>query len=327
MTNHTIEVRTIDTHTMGEATRIVIDGFPELVGETMIAKKRYVMEHYDYLRKLLMHEPRGHKDMFGAILTKPVNKQCDIGVVFMDSKSYLNMCGHGTIGTVTMCITEGIIEKKSVVYVDSPAGIIQCFVQYDEEMNVKGVKFNNVASFVLYKKQEIELENYGKVPVDIAFGGSFFGIISADDLQVDIALHEKEKLVKLALEAREKINHHLVIQHPTIKEINSVDLIEISKKISDYHYKNVVIFGEGQIDRSPCGTGTCAKMATLPLQVGEEIMQESIIGSTFIGKVEEKVMLQNYEAIIPSISGVAWITGEHRFILQKNDIFPLGFEV
>lgn len=321
------KIKTIDTHTMGEATRIVVEGFPEIKGNTMLEKKIYVSKHYDHIRKLLMNEPRGHKDMFGAIITEQCNPNCDIGVLFMDGGSYLNMCIHGTIGTVTMCVSKGYIEKKEEILIDAPVGIIRCKMTYSENGCVESVTVTNVPSFVLYENIELDITQVGKVSAQIAFGGSFFGIIAAEELGLNIDLTEKEKIVSIALEAREKMNRHFSIKHPIIENINTVDLIEISKKVTNNHYRNVVVFGDGQIDRSPCGTGTCAKMATLQLLEGEEVINESIIGSQFIGKVERNVELENYNAIIPSITGRAWITGEHTFILEQTDIFPLGFKI
>ena len=326
MDQYILSLETIDTHTMGEATRIVINGFPDIVGETMMEKKEYVKENYDHLRKLLMNEPRGHKDMFGSILTEPCNEKCDIGIIFMDSGSYLNMCGHGTIGTVTMCLTKGIIPKKELIYVDTPSGVIECRAYFKGDQ-VESIEFTNVPAFILHKGLSIKLNDIGDVSVDIAFGGSFFGIINASDIGVNIDLSDKQRILELATEARDYINEHIHIEHPTIPNIRTVDLIEITNKISDNHYKNVVVFGDGQIDRSPCGTGTCAKMAALELEPGASIIQESIIGSTFEGKVLGKTKIAEIDAIIPAIKGSAWITGEHRFILQEADIYAEGFAI
>ncbi|NME07849.1 proline racemase family protein [Psychrobacillus sp. BL-248-WT-3] len=326
MDQYILSLETIDTHTMGEATRIVVNGFPDIVGETMMEKKEYVKENYDHLRKLLMNEPRGHKDMFGSILTEPCNEKCDIGIIFMDSGSYLNMCGHGTIGTVTMCLTKGIIPKKELIYVDTPSGVIECRAYFKGDQ-VESIEFTNVPAFILHKGLSIKLNDIGDVSVDIAFGGSFFGIINSSDIGVNIDLSDKQRILELATEARDYINEHIHIEHPTIPNIRTVDLIEITNKISDNHYKNVVVFGDGQIDRSPCGTGTCAKMAALELEPGASIIQESIIGSTFEGKVLGKTKIAEIDAIIPAIKGSAWITGEHRFILQEADIYAEGFAI
>lgn len=326
MENYNVRIKTIDTHTMGEATRIVIDGFPEIVGETMMDKKNYVRDHYDDFRKLLMNEPRGHKDMFGAILTKPTHPKADIGVIFMDSGSYLNMCGHGTIGTVTMCLTKELIPKKDTVFIDTPAGLIECLITYKDQV-VESVSFQNVSSFVLHKDTPIQLSNDQQVNVDVAFGGSFFGIVNAQDIGMEISLKNKNEMVRIAMEIREQLNTQLSIEHPFKPEINTVDLIEISEKVGPNHYRNVVIFGDGQIDRSPCGTGTCAKIATLNLKAGESIIQESIIGSTFKGTLVEHTKVAGMDAVIPEITGSAWITGEHLFVLQHHDVYETGFSI
>lgn len=319
-----LEIQTIDTHTVGEATRIVVDGFPEIVGETMMEKKNYVSKNYDYLRKFLMNEPRGHKDMFGAILTEPSNKECDLGVIFMDSGSYLNMCGHGTIGVVTMSINKGFIPKKERVFIDAPSGIIECHVYYDNDL-VESVELINVPSFTVHKDLKIEVHELGKISVDIAFGGSFFVIVDKAELGIDIELNNISKLINASEKIKNYINEKIKVEHPYLKEINTVDLVEISEKLSYNHYKNVVIFGNNQVDRSPCGTGTCAKIATLGLSPGSEIIQESIIGSKFLGKVLDTVEIGEYEGIIPSVRGSAWITGEHKFLLQNCDIYSEGF--
>lgn len=326
MSSYKYEIKTIDTHTVGEATRIVVDGFPKIFGETMMEKKNFVKENYDHLRMLLMNEPRGHKDMFGSILVEPINPLCDLGVIFMDSGDYLNMCGHGTIGTVTMCINTGLIEKKDKVLVDTPSGIVECSIYYNGD-EVEAVEFKNVPAFVLHKDLKIELNGLGIVKVDIAFGGSFFAIVNASELKIVVDLQNKQEILKYSKDIRDYVNANIDIQHPLIEGIKSVDLVEISEKITNSHYKNVVVFGNDQIDRSPCGTGTCAKMATLTLDEGDIIIQESIIGSQFTGRILGKTNVGDYEAIIPAIRGAAWITGEHKFILQNKDIYPQGFVV
>lgn len=326
MENYKYEIQTIDTHTVGEVTRIVISGLPEIHGNTMMEKKNFVMENYDHIRKLLMNEPRGHNDMFGAILTKPTNKQCDIGVIFMDSGSYLNMCGHGTIGTVTMCLNKGLIEKKETILVDTPSGIIECLAYYNEGL-VESVEFKNVPAFILHKELNLEIDGLGPIQLDIAFGGSFFAIVNKNELNIEISLENKQEIIKYASLIRNYVNANIEIKHPNIEGIKTVDLVEISEKIKDGHYKNVVVFGNEQIDRSPCGTGTCAKMSTLELNEGESIIQESIIGSKFTGKVLSKTKVGDFEAIVPSIQGSAWVIGEHKFLLHSSDIYPEGFVV
>lgn len=326
MENYIQNITTIDTHTMGEATRIVIDGFPEIIGKTMMDKKNYIRENFDYLRELLMNEPRGHKEMFGSIVTKPTSEKADFGVIFMDSGSYLNMCGHGTIGTVTMMITKGLVSKKDKIVIDTPSGLIECYVEYNNNQ-VQSVSFKNVPAFVRYKNELVKLSSGEEVSVDIAFGGSFFAIVQAKDLNIEIDVKNSNMIVSKAMELRTIINQNLTISHPENKNITTVDLIEITEKKAENHYKNVVVFGNGQIDRSPCGTGTCAKMALLDLEDGESIIQESIIGSTFVGTKIASTTVGDYPAIIPMIKGSAWITGEHKFVLQAHDIYETGFSI
>ena len=317
-------IRTIDAHTMGEAARIVVDGLPEIPGRTMMEKKQYMQTHLDTVRKLLMHEPRGHLNMFGAILAEPCEPSCDLGVIFMDSGGYLNMCGHGTIATVTMAINQGLVEKKDRLLLDTPSGIVTCDVHY-ENGKVKEVSFINVPAFVLMKNVRVSTERFGEIPMDIAFGGSFFSIVDAGQFGLNLTIDEQDKLAELGMAIRRAANEQLTIMHPGIPDINTVDLVEFSLKRSDRLYRNAVIFGDGQVDRSPCGTGTCAKLATLGLAENEEIIQESIIGSRFKGEIIGKATVGDHEAIIPKITGSAWITGVHQFTLDETDPFSEGF--
>ncbi|MGK7376893.1 proline racemase family protein [Planococcus sp. 1R117A] len=317
-------IQTIDAHTMGEAARIVIGGIPEIHGDTMMQKKQYMHKHMDSIRKLLMHEPRGHLNMFGAVLTEPCSSGCDLGLLFMDSGGYLNMCGHGTIAAVTVAIDNGITEKKDKLLLDTAAGIVTCFVSY-ENGRVKEVSFINVPSFLLMKDVSVEVEGIGPVRMDIAFGGSFFSIVDAAQFSLQLTIDEQDQITRLGVAIRNAANEQLTITHPEIPEITTVDLVEFSLKRGKNHYKNTVVFGDGQLDRSPCGTGTCAKLATLPLGKNEEIIQESIIGSTFRGAIMADAQVGDYKAIIPKITGSAWVTGRHQFSLDKTDPFTEGF--
>jgi len=321
-------IHTIDAHTMGEPTRIVTNGLPRIVGSTLMEKKQYLKEELPWLRSFLMNEPRGHQDMFGAILTEPTRSDCDAGVIFMDHGGYLNMCGHGTIGTVTAGIQFGFLPKKDEIRLETPAGVVVVKIEFDtNETNVKNVTFKNVPSFVMQKSLPITLHDGNKINVDIAFGGSIFAIVDANQLRLKLTTSETKKLSELGREIKDIINenHHFV--HPLIPEIKGVDLVELSLRIQDNHYRNTVIFGNGQIDRSPCGTGTCAKMVSLELQVGERIRQDSIINSTFFGHVAEITTVGGIEAIIPEITGSAWVTGMHQFTLESSDPYQEGFSL
>lgn len=317
-------IETVDAHTMGEAARIIVGGIPVINGQTMMEKKQYVQAEMDHLRKLLMHEPRGHLNMFGAILTEPCEEKCDLGVLFMDSGGYLNMCGHGTIAAITVAIQTGLLEKKNKVLLNTPSGMVECFVTYEND-KVKEVSFVNVPAFLLEKDIKILVKDEGWVTVDIAFGGSFFAIVGAKQFDLHLDIEEQDRITALGMAIKDAANEQLTISHPEIPEINTVDLVEFSLQLGANHYKNTVVFGEGQIDRSPCGTGTCAKLATLDLKRGEQIIQESIIGSQFKGTVVDFTKVKNYEAIIPKITGSAWITGFHKFSLEATDPYTEGF--
>lgn len=317
-------IETIDAHTMGEAARIVVDGLPPIRGKTMMEKKQYMQLHMDDIRKFLMHEPRGHLNMFGAILTEPCASNCDFGVLFMDSGGYLNMCGHGTIASVTIAINRGLIPKKDNVFIDTPSGIVECQVAY-ENNKVKEVSFINVPAFLFEQDVDIVVENIGPIKVDIAFGGSFFAIVDAGQLKLELDIDEQRHLADLGMAIKKAVNEQINVKHPELPEINTVDLVEFSIEAGSNHYKNVVVFGEGQIDRSPCGTGTCAKLSTLDLQPGEHIIQESIIGSTFKGTVIGQTTVAGFPASVPKVTGSAWMTGMHQFVLEDTDPYTEGF--
>ncbi|WP_035424636.1 proline racemase family protein [Bacillus sp. UNC438CL73TsuS30] len=330
MINFSQYIQTIDSHTMGEPTRIITGGAPRILGTTMMEKKQYLESKLDCLRKLLMNEPRGHKDMFGAIITEPCSEECDIGVIFMDSNGYLNMCGHGTIGMITTALNIGRIEAKRNIKVDTPAGIVRCEVEFKNN-KVNQVTFTNVPAFVLEEKVNVHVEGIGNVLVDVAFGGSIFGIVNAEQFSLKLVSEEQQQLIDLGNKIKSAANEQFKFQHPFKPEINSIDLIEFSLKSTknDVDYRNAVIFGNGQIDRSPCGTGTCAKIAVHykngKINIGDKFVHESIIDSQFTGRVAGESQVGDYPAIIPQITGSAWITGMHQFIIDNEDPYHEGF--
>ncbi|MFF2458994.1 proline racemase family protein [Peribacillus simplex] len=324
MINFSKFIETIDTHTMGQPTRIIVSGVPKISGDTMLEKKNNLKKEIPWLRNLLMNEPRGHQDMFGAILCEPSQEGCDAGLIFMDSGDYLNMCGHGTIGTITAGIQFGLLPQKELFFLDTPSGKVECTAKYKDQ-KVSEVSFRNVPSFVLEKNVNIVIEGYGTIILDIVFGGSIFAIVDASQFNLKLETSETLVLSKLGMRIKQMLNELFYFEHPQNPNICTVDLIEFSLKKEKNHYRNVVVFGNGQIDRSPCGTGTSAKLAALDLQIGESIIQESIIDSRFIGKVVGKTTVSGFDAIIPEITGSAWVTGLHRFALEETDPYQQGF--
>lgn len=326
-------INVIDTHTMGEPTRIIVGGLPVIPGNTMPEKKKYLEENMDYIRSMVMHEPRGHKDMFGAIITQPTCPEADIGVIFMDGGGYLNMCGHGSIGVSTMLVETGMVEKVepfTEIVLEAPAGLIKARVEV-ENGKVKGTSITNVPSFLYKEDIEIQVPNVGKVKLDISFGGSFFALVNANQLGMKVDLENVNELVEVGLAIRDILNRDVKISHPEKPHINTVDLVEIydlpSTEGADF--KNVVVFGMGQFDRSPCGTGTSAKIATLyakgKIGINEPFVYESITGTTFIGKVLRKTKIGEYNGIVPEITGRAFITGFNQLVVDPEDPFRNGF--
>lgn len=326
------KMKAIDSHTMGEPTRIIYDGFPELPGKTMMEKKNYLVEHYDFLRTAIMLEPRGHRDMFGALLTDPVHEEADFGVIFMDSGSYLNMCGHGSIGTASMLVETGMVEVKepyTEVVLDAPSGIIRTRVHV---VNGKAVEVSilNVPSFLYEKDLQLELPGYGLIPFDISFGGSFFALIDAEKINLNIEIENIKTITDIGMSLLKKINQEIKVKHPYL-DITTVDLAEFYCHTDNEKadMKNCVIFGDAQADRSPCGTGTSAKMAALyakkELGLRKEFVYESITGSLFKGMVMREVEIDGKIGIIPQITGSAYITGKNEWIIDGDDPLKYGF--
>ena len=326
-------IHAVDSHTAGEATRVVVGGVPKIPGKNMPEKKQWLEDNLDYLRTAIMLEPRGHKDMFGSILTQPTVDEADYGIIFMDGGGYLNMCGHGTIGAMTVAVETGMVpvtEPVTKVVQEAPAGLIhgQVFV---EDGKAKKVSFTNVPAFLYKRDQEVELPGYGKIRFDISFGGSFFAIVKAEQVGLEIVPENAAKLQDLGIQLRDIINKEIPVQHPELPHIHSVDLVEWWSKTETKGatLKNCVVFGQGQVDRSPCGTGTSAKMATLfakgELKMREKFFYESILGTIFEGEIVGKAKVGEYDAVIPQITGSAYITGFNHFVIDETDPVKYGF--
>jgi len=326
-------IHAIDSHTMGEATRVVIGGIPNIPGKTMPEKKAYLENNMDYIRTAIMHEPRGHNDMFGSIITQPISDEADLGIIFMDGGGYLNMCGHGTIGATTVAVETGMVpmvEPVTELTLEAPAGLIRARAHI-ENKKVKEVSFVNVPSFLYKQDVKIQVPELGEIVLDISFGGSFFAILDAKQLGLKITPENASKLKEIGLKIRDIVNKEVEIKHPTLKHIKTVDLVEIYDEPTNPSatLKNVVIFGQGQVDRSPCGTGTSAKMATLfakgKLKEGEPFVYESILGTLFKGRIVGTTKVGEFDAVIPEITGSAYITGFNNFVIDDDDPVKYGF--
>ncbi|MFV0441218.1 MAG: proline racemase family protein [Lachnospirales bacterium] len=326
-------VTVVDSHTEGEPYRLVTGNVPKIVGKTMSEKLKYFKENYDDLRKGLMHEPRGHADMFGGILTEAVSETSDFGILFIEGAGYLNMCGHGTIATITIILETGLKEMeypKTTVTLDTPAGTVVCTAQC-ENGQVKSVSFENVPSF-LYKEDAKVVIDEKEYVVDIAFGGSFFALVNVEQLGVEINLDNLSVLKSFAKKMEREVNKQVEISHPWLEHITTVDLVEIYGKPDndEADAKNVVIFG-GSVDRSPCGTGTSAKLGTLyakgKLRPNEVFRYASIIDSKFYGKIVAETNVGDFKAVVPEITGSAYITGFNTILWDENDPYYNGFQI
>lgn len=329
------QIIAIDSHTMGEPTRIITSGIPKIPGKTMADKKEYLENNLDYVRTLAMHEPRGHADMFGSIILTPTIDEADLGIIFMDGGGYLNMCGHGTIGAMTAAVEMGMVEVTepyTYLTLESPAGLIKGQVRIEDGKALE-VTFKNVPAFLDKEGVEIDVDGLGKVKLDVAFGGSFFAVVEINQLGVDISPENTNKITELGVKILKAANEQINVVHPELSHIKSIDLVEFygPAKSEDATLQNVVVFGEGQVDRSPCGTGTCAKMATLftknKLAQDEEFIYESIIQTKFKGKIIDTIEKNGQTFVIPQITASAYITGINHLLVDPTDPLKHGFSL
>ncbi len=327
----------IDSHTMGEPTRIITGGIGEVPGNTMEEKREYLQKNMDYIRTSVMNEPRGHADMFGSILMRPISKEADYGIIFMDGGGYLKMCGHGSIGAASAIVENEMVEVTEPVtrvVLESPAGLIRADVAV-ENGKVKETTITNVPAFSFKRDLVINVPEIGEVTVDISFGGSFFAIVDSEQpsLKLEISCSNADKIKDIGIKIRDEVNRSVIVSHPNLPYIKTVDLVEIygPPKNKEATLQNVVVFGTGQIDRSPCGTGTSAKLATLyakgKIGLNEEFVYESITGTMFKAKALGKVAVGEYIGIIPQITGKAYVTGFNHFVLNDDDPLKYGFKL
>jgi len=342
---------TIDSHTAGEPTRLVVGGLPPVPGETINDKRLYLSEHLDHVRMLLTQEPRGHRDMLAAVVTEPVHAEAAFGVVFMDACRYPYMCGHGTIGAVTTLIETGWLaaeEPEMAVVVDSPSGMLHTHARVrkappgvggaGERVRVESVALQMESAFAFALDQPLEVEGLGRLTVDVSFAGGFFAMVSVDQIGLALTPENGPELARLGMAIIAAANRQLQVQHPTHTYINTIDVAEFynpAGPVPGSHAqgrgKNAVIYGEAHMDRSPCGTGTSAKMTLMhrrgELAVGQPFLNEGILGTTFEGRVVAETTVGDLPAIVPEVRGSAHITGVNQFILDPRDPFPRGFLV
>ncbi|HEX4958198.1 MAG TPA: 4-hydroxyproline epimerase [Lacibacter sp.] len=325
----------IDAHTCGNPVRVVADGGPELEGMNMSEKRQHFLKEYDWIRKGLMFEPRGHDMMSGSILYPPHDAANDVAVLFIETSGCLPMCGHGTIGTITIAIEEGLIVPKTpgIIRMEAPAGLVE--IEYkSEKSKVKSVKLKNVPAFLHSSELKVECPDLGELIVDVSYGGNFYAIVDVQKNFKGLEHYAADKLISWARELRKNINANYEFIHPQDATINGCSHILWTGAVIDKAStaRNAVFYGDKAIDRSPCGTGTSARMAQWyakgKLKKGDEFIHESIIGSKFIGRIEEELMMYDYKAIRPSVEGWAKVYGYNTISIDKeDDPYAYGFQV
>ncbi|MEX2319304.1 MAG: 4-hydroxyproline epimerase [Bauldia sp.] len=325
----------IDAHTCGNPVRVVAGGGPPLHGATMSEKRQHFLRDYDWIRTGLMFEPRGHDVMSGTILYEPLTEDADAALIFIETSGCLPMCGHGTIGTVTVLIEEGLVKPKveGRLRLEVPAGIVDAEYTRDNFGNVVEVRIRNVPSFLYRIGLDVDLPDFGRVVFDVAYGGNFYAIVEPQETYRDLDDISAFDIQRLSPILRSLINEKYTFVHPENETITGLRHILWAGKAHDPRAdaRNAVFYGEKAIDRSPCGTGTSARIAQKAargeLKVGDEFVHESIIGSLFFGRVEAAAKVGDLHAIVPSVAGQAWITGYNTIFLDDRDPFVKGFSV
>jgi len=327
------KITVIDAHTAGEPLRIITGGFPSIKGRDILEKRRFTRENHDYLRKILMWEPRGHSDMYGCIITPPITADADFGVLFTHNEGYSTMCGHGIIAVTKVALETGLINKnesKKEIKIDTPAGLIKVYVR-SPDSKIEGIYFHNVPSFVYALDKIIEIEEIGKLKYDIAFGGAFYAFVNARDVGLKCTSDYLQSLKDTGMKIKNAVMEEVSLIHPFESDLNFLyGTIFLDQAISkNAHSRNVCIFAEGEVDRSPTGTGVSARMALHyskgEIKIGESMVIESILGTTFRGSVVKETKFGPYSAIIPEVEGTAFITGKSEFLIDPDDPLKYGF--
>lgn len=330
----TAPVTTIDSHTEGEATRLIVSGLDEISGTTMGEKLEWFKSRYDHVRRLLTKEPRGSKEILAAAVTKSVSPGAAFGLIYMDAKRYPFLCGHATIGAVVTLAKTGflkLVPGENKVGVDTPSGMMEAKVIVDQN-KVTAVTIDMVPSFVFKTDQVVDIPGYGKISVDLVCTGGFFAMVDSQKMGISPCIENKEVLIELGMKIIDESNRQLTVSHPLRPDVNTVDVTEFydsENQDGDLFGKGMVIYGESHADRSPCGTGTAAKLALLhhygKIKIDQPYTNYSPLGTKFDAKIIRKEKIGPFDAWVSEISGMAYITGIHQFYLEDHDPFQQGY--
>lgn len=328
-----MRITAIDAHTAGEPLRVITSGLPPLPGGTILAKRRYAQENLDDLRTVLMWEPRGHADMYGCLITEPVTPDGTLGVLFLHNEGFSTMCGHGVIGLAKVGLDTGLIDiagDNPIIRMDTPAGRVTAFARR-ENGRVVEVSFHNVPSFVYALDQYVDVPGLGRVRYDVAFGGAFYAFCRAGELGVGLAANDFRQLIDVGMRIKRAVMQSLPLKHPFEKDLGFLYGTIIVGPPHDprHHSRNVCIFADGEVDRSPTGTGVSARVALHyarhEIKMNEPIVIESILGTCFTGEAVETTRFGPYKAVIPKVTGTAHITGRNELLIDPSDPLRQGF--
>jgi proline racemase len=332
-----LRIQTVDAHTGGEPLRLIISGFPEPQGASMLERREWLRENHDDLRTAIMLEPRGHADMYGALLTPPQRPDSDSGVLFMHNEGYSTMCGHGVIAVTTLVFERGLLttRRPDVLVLDTPAGTIHARAEVDRDggtIRVRSVSFRNVPSFVLHAGIPVRIDGRD-LRADVAFGGAFYAIVDSEAAGIPLVPARLGTLRSAGMAIKDAVEAAVRVEHPLEPALHGIYGTIFTAQASDERadLRNVTVFADAEVDRSPCGTGTCAVMAVLAamglLASEHTFTHESIIGSRFKGRVVGEMTVGELPAIVPEIQGDAYLTGEHTFHIDERDPFAYGFRL
>lgn len=328
-----MRIKTIDLHTGGEPLRVYTEGLPEIKGATILEKRRFFKRHYDYIRTGTMFEPRGHADMYGAIITEPTTEDADFGTFFLHNEGYSSMCGHAIIALTKLVLDTGMIAKAGntpELVINAPSGNIHAKA-FRENGIVQRVSFRNVPSFLYLRDQQIDVPGLGVVPFDVAYGGAFYVYCEAEPLGLTLDESDYNRLIDYGRRIKHAVMAAHPVKHPYEEDLSFLYGTIFTGKAHDpaHHSRNVCIFAEGEVDRSPTGTGVSARAALHhskgDLAVGEKVTIESILGTTMDVEVAETTTYGPYQAVVPEVSGMAYITGQHEFYFDPTDPLRGGF--
>jgi proline racemase len=327
-------ISTVESHTEGMPTRVVVGGVPALPGSTMEERRQYLIGSLDELRTMLMYEPRGHSAMSGAVLQPPLRPDADWGVVYIEVSGALPMCGHGTIGVATVLVETGmveVVEPVTTVRLDAPAGLVEVDVRVEAGRAVSAT-LRNVPSFAVELDRSVDVAGFGQVTLDLAYGGNFYAILPAERLGLEVSRENVRELIAAGTSVIRAVDEQCQPVHPlepTVRGCRHAALLaaDATAKRSPH----AMVIHPGWIDRSPCGTGTSARMAQLSargeLDIGDEYLSVSIIGSEFAGRIESRTSVGDIPAIVPTVTGRAWITGTAQWFVDPDDPFAHGFRL